>query len=284
MNVLSICDGISCGQVALQRAGITDYTYYASEIDLHAIKVTQSNFPDTIQLGDCRSIDLESLPHIDILYGATPCQDVSTMKQGAAGLNGENSRLFFDFIRILEKVNPDIFIYENVASMSNDTKDMISSNFCLSPYKIDSACVSAQQRRRYYWTNIDFQLPGYWNAPVLQDILESGYAEIEKAYCLIASEGRTSTYPSKLLERYKKKFITVVFDSPDFNEERIRRFTQMELERLQTLPEGYTRAVKRNKAAELIGNAWTVDVIAHILHHRAKRLKKRVQEQFAFAV
>lgn len=152
INVLSLFDGISCGQIALQRSGIKVNKYYASEIDQHAIKVTQHNWPDTIQLGDVTEVKSEDLPKIDLLIGGSPCQGFSF---AGKQLNFEDprSKLFFEYTRLLRECKPSFFLLENV-KMKKESEKVISEYLGVEPIEINSALVSAQNRRRLYWTNI----------------------------------------------------------------------------------------------------------------------------------
>jgi len=152
MNVLSLFDGISCGQVALERAGIKVGNYYASEIDKYAISVTQRNYPNTIQLGDVTEVKGEVLPKIDLLIGGSPCQGFSF---AGKQLNFEDvrSKLFFEYVRILKETKPKYFLLENV-KMKKEYQDVISEYIGVEPIEINSALVSAQNRKRLYWTNI----------------------------------------------------------------------------------------------------------------------------------
>jgi len=211
LNVLSLFDGISCGRVALERAGIKVDTYYASEIDKYAIKITQKNYPDTIQLGDVNNIDFtQFIGKIDLLLGGSSCQDLSIAKQNRQGLKGERSKLFWKYVEALNIVKPKWFIFENVASMKKADKDIITKELGVEPIMIDSALVSAQQRKRLYWTNI----PGIEQPEdkhiYLQDILESEYTDRLKSYCIDASYFKGTN-----LEQYlEKKRRQVVFDKP----------------------------------------------------------------------
>ena len=127
MNVLSLFDGISCGQVALERANVPIENYYASEIDEDAIKVAQNNYPKTIQLGDINQINFEQfIGKIDLIIGGSPCQDLSIAKQDRQGLNGARSGLFFKFVEALRVIKPKYFLLENNASMSDENKNKIS--------------------------------------------------------------------------------------------------------------------------------------------------------------
>ena len=151
MNVLSLFDGMSCGQLALNGAGIHYNNYYASEIDKHAIKVTQTNFPNTIQLGDVTKLSSDSLPKIDLLIGGSPCQSFSVAGDGS-GFDGK-SKLFFEFVRLKNELNPTYFLLENV-KMKKEWQNVISEYLGVEPIEINSNLVSAQYRRRLYWTNI----------------------------------------------------------------------------------------------------------------------------------
>lgn len=211
MNVLSLFDGISCGRVALERAGIKVDTYYASEIDKYAIKITQKNYPDTVQLGDVNDIDFTKFTNkIDLLLGGSPCTDLSIAKKNREGLKGKNSSLFWKYAEALNTIKPKWFIFENVASMKKEDKDIITKTLGVEPIMIDSALVSAQQRKRLYWTNI----PGVQQPEdkhiYLQDILESGYTDRLKSYCIDASYFKGTN-----LEQYlEKKRRQVVFEKP----------------------------------------------------------------------
>lgn len=277
MNILSLFDGMSCGQIALDQIGIKIDNYFASEIKPHAIKVTQENYPKTIQLGDVTKVKAGNLPKIDLLIGGSPCQDFSRGNAVRDGLEGVKSGLFFEYIRLLEETNPKYWMLENVI-MSDADYMIISDYLGTEPIRINSSLVSAQLRDRVYWTNIGpehFDLFGNrkCNIPLpkdreitLQSILESGYTDRYKSRAVLESESRPLRTPHRMWHRYHNKgFTTVVFDSPDLDWKKgIRYFTQTELERLQTVPEGYTKSLSRNEAASLIGDGWTVEVIKHI--------------------
>lgn len=152
MNILSLFDGISCGQIALERSGIQVDSYYASEIDTNAIKVTQCNYPKTIQLGSILDWSNWDLPEIDLVIGGSPCTGFSMAGKGL-NFNDKQSKLYFDFVNILEKIKPKFFLLENV-KMKNEFRDIISTDLGVSPIEINSSLVSAQNRKRFYWTNI----------------------------------------------------------------------------------------------------------------------------------
>lgn len=179
MKVLSLFDGIACGRLAFERAGIPVEKYYASEIDKYAIQVAQKNFPDIIQIGDVTKLNFADYKDVDIIIGGSPCQDLSIAKQNREGLHGERSRLFWDFIKALSVIKPKFFLLENVASMKDDDRDAITTVLraiypdteCI---KINSALLSAQQRKRYYWTNWHNTQPED-RGIILGDIIEGGY-------------------------------------------------------------------------------------------------------------
>lgn len=184
MKVLSLFDGISCGRVALERAGIPVETYYASEIDKYAMSVAQAMYPDTIQIGDVCKIDFtQYIGKVDMIIGGSPCQDLSIAKQNRQGLQGERSRLFWEYIKALTIIKPKYFLLENVASMKNEDRDAITAVLrgiypeteCI---MINSALVSAQQRKRYYWTNWHVEQPQD-KGILLKDILETAQESIE---------------------------------------------------------------------------------------------------------
>ena len=193
MRVLSLFDGISCGQVALERAGIPVEVYYASEIDKYAIQITQKNYPNTIQLGDVTKIDFtQFIGKIDLLMGGSPCQDLSIAGK-RAGFKGERSGLFLKFVEALATIRPKYFLFENVASMRQEEKDYVS--FCLGvkPILINSALVSAQDRKRLYWTNIPNVTQPEDKHIYLEDIVEDdALIDRDKLHAILASIGRTT--------------------------------------------------------------------------------------------
>lgn len=191
MKVLSLFDGIACGRLAFERAGIPVEKYYASEIDKYAIQVAQKNFPDIIQVGDITKLDFNNFKDVDIVIGGSPCQDLSIAKQNREGLHGERSRLFWDFIKALSIIKPKYFLLENVASMKNDDRDAITSVLRsiypeIERIMINSSLLSAQQRKRYYWTNWHNEQPKD-KCVLLKDILESGIPYLQKSEALTAS-------------------------------------------------------------------------------------------------
>lgn len=198
MKILSLFDGIACGRLAFERAGIPVEKYYASEIDKYAIQVAMKNYPDTIQIGDVTNVDFNKyIGEVDIIIGGSPCQDLSIAKQNRQGLHGERSRLFWEYIKALSIIKPKYFLLENVASMKNEDRDAITSVLqaiypeteCI---MINSALLSAQQRKRYYWTNWHVEQPQD-KGILLKDVLESGLSiRGEKSHAVISSAGRTT--------------------------------------------------------------------------------------------
>ena len=277
MNVLSLFDGMSCGQIALNRAGIPYDNYFASEIKKHAIETTQLHYPKTIQLGDVTKIKSEDLPKIDLLIGGSPCQDFSQANKERLGLKGTKSSLFFEYKRLLEELKPKYFLLENV-DMDNYSYHFISNELGVYPIRINSQLVTGAFRDRLYWTNGGNQNEDLFgkkycaiNQPIdkrimLQDILESGFADTLKARSLNTHDGVAEKSQDKFWKRYcTTGMCTAVFLSKDLDWTKgIRHFTQTELERLQTIPEGYTKHLTKNKAWDLIGDGWTVDVIVHL--------------------
>ena len=269
-------DGISCGRVALERAGISVDKYYASEVKDIAIKVSKFNYPDIIHIGDVTKVSFQDgvlytengsfdVGKIDLLIGGSPCQDLSIAMKDRKGLQGEKSKLFYEYVRIFNEVKPKYFLLENVARMSDEDKDIISNIFGVDPIRINSSLLSAQLRDRNYWTNIENVEMPKDKGIKLQSILESGYVDRDKARALLVSDSRPLKDKKRMIHRYKNTgFTTIVYESVDMDENNIRYFTQIELERLQTLPVGYTQTLSRNDAANVLGDGWTVDVIAHI--------------------
>jgi len=274
MNVLSLFDGMSCGQIALERARIPVANYYASEIKPHAIKVSTHNYPKTIHLGDVTQLNIDDLPIIDLLIGGSPCQDLSRGNKLRTGLDGSKSSLFWWYIKIfkeLKKKNKDLkFLFENVI-MPKDDQSIINDEFNYYPVNINSRLVSPQLRDRLYWTNIgDFsrdlfgQKISMITQPkdkniTLQSILVDGYTDRKKSRALLESDSRRLTTPSKMWHRYKSTgFTTIIFDHKSLDWNKGIRYLN------QTVPDGYTSILSRDKAACLIGDGWTIDVIAHI--------------------
>ena len=276
MKVLSLCDGMSIAHIALDRIGIHVDKYYAAEVKPIALKVTKDNYPDTIHIGDVNKVKYKggilytengnyNVGHIDLMVFGSPCQSFSiAMKTDMrVGLKDKTrSGLFLECYRILQEVQPTWFLLENVASMKNEDRDCLTEFMGVEPIRINSKLVSAALRDRYYWTNIEGITQPEDKGITLQSILTSGWTDREKARALLVSDSRPLVDKQKMLHRYKK-FTTIVWEEKG-NDDSIRYLNQTELERCQTVPEGYTKCLTRNEAADVLGDAFTADVIAHI--------------------
>jgi len=353
INVLSLFDGISCGQVALERAGIKVNKYFASEIDEKAIKITMKNYPKTIQMGDVKKLNNHNFPaseRMDLLIGGSPCQSFSNAGK-RTGFKGKGE-LFWEFTELLHEVQPKYFLLENV-KMKKEWSDIITKELGVEPIEIDSALVSAQQRRRLYWTNLPNISQPKDKKIYLKDILGIKLKESEDKICMTKSnfnvKVRKNYIDKKKLCKYIRSFkrnktlkqiaffcnipLTKVerwfrlddsFAIPDEHswfklklcldiksEKWDKEITEFEIkknnfdmakriyhikgkhptlttltgghqrktitdgkemfylnpeqvEELQTLPRGYTKGLSDNQRFKVIGNGWTVDVIAHL--------------------
>lgn len=287
MKVLSLFDGISCGRMALERAGIPVDEYHAFEIDKYAIQISKKNYPDIIHHGDVCANDFSEFKGFDLLIGGSPCQSLSiTQSKTRTSLNGK-SKLFFEYVRALEAVTPKYFLFENVASMNEDSKQTITKFLGVEPILIDSAIFSAQSRPRLYWTNIpisEIELPiiSYKNEDlVLNSILEKDVDEKYFYNCAFDFHGENNTVAATLNikghdilkrvnSRYRKCQTLTTCSGGNTQKKvyvdgRCRKLTPIEYERLQTLPDNYTAGISNTQRYKCIGNGWTVDVIAHIL-------------------
>ena len=375
MNVLSLFDGMSCGQLALQRANISVDHYYTCEIDKYAMQITQKNFPNAIQLGDVTKVEPNylQLANIDLLLGGSPCQGFSFAGDQLA-FDDPRSKLFFEFVRIKDALKPKYFLLENVV-MKQEFQDVITKYMGVEPIMINSSLLSAQNRRRLYWTNIPVDMNIKDKGLVLKDILQEDHGEppvpinernarhhkhpYQKSLCTTATmhkgagnngmtlvdrhvplgyvvdklipvgdaeeyahynyratkqvyhmngkaptlltmqggnrEPKVATYSAKGgrivnrrldAEGVRKDYqmdlpltpqveirdddktnclTTVQKDNVVVEGMTWRKLTPIECERLQTLPDNYTEGVSKTQRYKMIGNGWTVDVIAHIL-------------------
>ena len=349
MNVLSLFDGMSCGQIALNRAGVKYNEYFASEVDKYAIKVAQANYPHTHHMGDVKQVQKSYFidDPIDLLMGGSPCQGFSVAGK-QLDFNDPRSKLFFEFVRLKESLKPKYFLMENVP-MKQESQDIISRYLDVKPVMINSSLFSAQNRKRLYWTNIPFDIPTDDKGIILQDILEDGIAneamtnQDGKAHCITARYNGAVWWNS--IQRKQRTMVQVGeadnikgFDSikriyspngkaptlttmqgghrepkvaigrivnrrldehgvrkdnqldlPFTNQLEIsdtdksnclttftkdnvlvngmqwRKLTPVECERLQTVPDNYTNHVSNSQRYKMLGNGWTIDVIAHIL-------------------
>lgn len=316
MKVLSLFDGISCGQIALEKAGIEVEDYYASEIDSYAIKIAKKNYPKTIQIGNVTKIDYTRLPVIDLLIGGSPCQGFSIAGKRLE-FKDERSSLIKCYFEALEILKPKYFLLENVY-MSNICEDYITEKLGVKPIKINSELLSAQNRPRIYWTNIpDIEIPkdkGILLKDILLDqvpekynlseemtkkLVKRGEGSVEyslgsynKAYrvidiykksvCLDTAGGGGRTPYVKInkngtlkKKQEKASFLTAGSHSGGNHSDmdlliidgKVRRYTPLECERLQTLPDNYTEGISDTQRYKSIGNGWTVDIIAHIFSY-----------------
>ena len=199
MNVLSLFDGMSCGQIALDQLGIPVNNYYASEIDKYAIQIAKKNYPNTIHLGDVTKVKGEDLEKIDLLLGGSPCQGFSFAGK-QLNFDDPRSALFFEFVRLLKETNPKYFLLENVR-MKKEYQDVITEHLGVDPITINSALVSAQNRVRLYWTNIPNITQPEDRGIVLKDILENEFeSDRDKSYCIDANYYKGANW-----EQYKNK-------------------------------------------------------------------------------
>jgi len=275
MNILSLFDGMSCGQLALERAGIKVENYFASEIDKYAIQVTKHNYPNTKHIGDVTDVKGADLPKIDLLIGGSPCQGFSF---AGKGLNFEDprSKLFFEFVRLKNETQPKYWMLENV-KMKAEHQKIISEILGVKPILINSKLVSAQSRERLYWTNIPITTLNDKNI-VIADLV--GIETNNKNTEIIVTR---NIYPKKgqngniYAINGKSKTLSAGVgitgngigssNAPKIewnNEQGWRRLTATECERLQTVPDNYTACVSNTQRYRMLGNGWTVDVIAHI--------------------
>ncbi len=328
MNVLSLFDGMSCGQIALNKLGIKIDNYYASEIDKYAISVTQFNYPNTIQLGDVTKVNGFNLPKIDLLIGGSPCTGFSFAGKGL-NFNDPQSKLFFEYVRILKEVKPTYFLLENVV-MKKEHEEVITKYLGVEPMLINSSLVSAQNRRRLYWTNIPNITQPIDKGITWGDVREYGVNTQSYYYTQKAMQwlGRVSLNKNKLLtihsnsdkmqmleashnKKYSNQRFFGIVDLPQDNsvyesmksvysiyetdgdikfyydsetksinmdnrvpftlpnrvsssKEFLRYITPLECERLQNVPDNYSSCVSNTQRYRMLGNGWTVDVIAHI--------------------
>lgn len=291
MKVISLFDGISTGQYCLKELGIDVETYYASEIDKYAIAITQYNFPNTVQMGDVNNwkewdIDWST---IDLIIGGSPCQNLSNAGNGT-GLEGSESGLFYRYLEILNHIkslNPNVkFLLENVV-MKKEWEQTFNDLLGVKPILIDSAIVSAQRRKRLYWTNIPIVGELEKKDITLKDIVEPTVYKLEfnitdKMYA--KKEGTLSfkkAWGSVRTLDQKSKTLTCSQSIANSGATNIKypdgqfyKPTALESERLQTLPDNYTKygildgekkEISYTQRVKCVGNGWTVEVIKHIM-------------------
>ena len=271
---------MSCGQIALNKLGIKYDNYYASEIDKFAIGITKKNYPNTIHLGDVRDVKGEDLPKIDLLFGGSPCQSFSNAGNGK-GFEG-SSGIFWEYVRVLREVKPKYFMLENV-KMKKEWQDIITKELGVEPIAINSSLLSGQNRPRLYWTNIPgVEIPedkGIKLKDILEDdnLVDKQHLMTPKA--MIYMDGlrngkqRWDYHKNPLdgkaaciVASFYKLSGLGVLDYRTLGKP-CRRLTPVECERLQTVPDNYTESASRTQRYKMIGNGWTVDVIAHIFSY-----------------
>lgn len=281
MNVLSLFNGMNTGRVALENVGIKVDNYYSSEIKPAAIELTNYHYPDTIQLGDITNwkswkIDFSS---IDLVLSGSPCKDLSLAGK-RAGLKGANSSLFYVFIDILnhiKELNPEVkFLQENVASAPSKDVYLMSKALGVKPQKLNSNLVTAQNRNRYYWSNIRTKEVGLFKElttafPIpkdrkikFRDIITEGYVDTAKAFCILESEARATVTSPTNLKRKNKGLLNLIFLDQNNS---FRLLNKIELCRLQGFPDNYCNILSRNKAASLLGDGWTLPIIEHFFKY-----------------
>lgn len=277
MKVLSLFDGISCGMVALERAGVPVEKYVAYEIDKYAIQVSKKNYPQIEHCGDVTQADFTQYRGFDLLIGGSPCQDLCGCGS-REGLAGEKSGLFFEYVRALAEAKPKYFLLENNASMTPENKNTITSIMGVEPIMINSNLLSAQDRKRLYWTNIPgIEQPddlGLFLKDIVQPECEKAEYNITERMFLkvVGTLAHKKTWSNvRTLDR-KFRCITTAqticnsgCTNIKYAEDKYYKPTPLECERGQTLPENYTYGISDTQRYKAIGNGWTVDVIAHML-------------------
>lgn len=297
MNVLSLFDGMSCGRIALDKSDIKVDNYYSSEIKKYAIDIANKNYPEDKKnrLGDITTLKGSDLPTIDLLIGGSPCQDFSGANKDRSGLKGIKSGLFYEWLRLKNETKPKYFLLENVR-MKKEHQNIISKELGCEPLIINSRLYAPQLRHRLYWTNIPL-VNQIYPFTYLNDILENGFSDRKKARCLLESDSRPLSTPIKMFHRYYSTgFTTLIFkterhyhncvnhynfhfkgmsakdiDNHIHNNnidlsvyEGVRYLTPQEREDCQTVPRGYTKGLTDNQISCILGDGWTIDVIAHI--------------------
>lgn len=316
INVLSLFDGMSGGHIALDKCGIKINQYFASEIDKHAIHVTMQNYPETIQLGSVVNVNTSDLPEIDLLIGGSPCQSFSfagkrkgmatidetevltlnhylQLKNDGFKFHGQ-SHLFWEYMRILNETKPKYFLLENVL-MGEKWEAVLSRAIGVHPIEINSALVSAQNRRRLYWTNIGMEPMGLFGdlesiikqpkdkkiflVDILEDVVSEKYFLSEKILVWFENRNKINKKrgngffykPKKINEKsncINATYNRLQVDSTYIEQnKKIRKLTPIECERLQTIPDNYTNHVSDTQRYQMLGNGWTADVVAHIFSY-----------------
>ncbi len=303
-NVLSLFDGISCGRLALDRAKIEYDDYYTSEIDKDAIDLVAKRFPSSIQLGDVQGWREWNLKDVDLILAGSPCQGFS-VNGGQDNFNHPQSKLFFTFIDILNEYKPKYFLLENV-KMRKEWIDKISNYVKVTPVEINSSLVSAQSRSRLYWMNWSVSTPKNKNI-YLKDVLETNKNWKAASICgrridpltkkrndadsslpyvqCVEVRGRgdksgclTTADKDSVVTRFQQGRHIGAYDLLEKNVD-WRLLSMLEIERLQTLPDNYTKGFSDSARRKMIGNGWTVDVIVHLLKEITNNQSKKYSKQ-----
>ena len=274
MNVLSLFDGVSCGRIALDRLGITPTSYYASEIDKHAIKCSKANWNDITHIGDVAKVSYkdgvlytengEYEVEIDLVLAGSPLPRILFFWE-QLNFDDPRSKLYFEFLRIKNEINkcresPVKFLLENV-KMRKSFEEVITSDLEVQPLKINSKIFTPQNRVRYYWTNIPQGVIEEVNPHITSILEDSDYAGVwvhPRGY----NKGgvrEATVVPCVTTSSWQHNFKVVRGDGT------MRMFTPIEIERCQGVPDNYTECLSDNQRYKVLGNGWTVDVISHIL-------------------
>ena len=283
INVLSLFDGMSAGRIALERAGIPVNQYYASELDKHAIKVSKTNWTDVVHIGDVTKVSYKdgvlhtengdfNVGSIDLVIGGSPCQSFSRAGDGT-GFDGK-SGLFYEFLRVLREINPKHFLLENVR-MKSQWKDLISEEMGVQPVEINSSLVSAQLRKRLYWSNISIEPINDCGVSIM-DIVENFKSKTDSRLNSTLqinpskkAGGTQPYYQDRVFHYTGKVHCLTTFGNGvwvgDYDESSWFKLSPEHHEKLQTVPVGYTSSVADSQRYKMLGNGWTVDIIAHIL-------------------
>lgn len=304
-RVLSLFDGMSCCQLALQKLGIKA-DYYASEVDQFAIAVTQFNFPETKQLGDVRNIQPKELPELWMISAGSPCQSFSLAGKRKGMVTVENievlnltqylklknegfsfsgqSYLFWEFVRILKEareVNPNvIFLLENV-KMDKKWESIITKTLGVEPILINSSLVSGQNRERLYWTNISGVSQPEDKGITLSDIIPGGKGFGIRGRKINKTDEKYTPYETIRKDGKANCLVTSPRNTSKviFKNGKHRQLTVSESEILQTVPEGYTNVegISETQRYKMLGNGWTIDVISHIFTSVKKYSRKKLE-------
>ena len=287
INVLSLFDGISCGHIALDKAGIPINKYYASEIDKYAIKVTNKNYPETINLGDVTTVSGELFTEkIDLLIGGSPCQGFSQAGK-MKNFDDPRSKLFWEYVRILQEVKPKYFFLENVV-MKQEWQDIISEALGVKPIMIDSSLTSAATRKRLYWTNIpgvgqpedlgitfgdirerDVQEGSIYYTDKGLDWIRRHEKRTGKTLRIIGDSDKMQMLEASMYKKYSSQRFFGVEDTHG-----LRYITVTECERCMNVPDGYTDCCSNTQRYKQLGNGWEVNTITHIFRTLKNVLEK----------